>query len=69
MTNKEDKDVLICAMREYMKEDTDLIDELDQRLCEVTAQRDEAIERIDALVAEVDQWKRIAMDYAYDERE
>ena len=69
MTNKEDKDVLICAMRKYMKEDTDLIDELDQRLCEVTAQRDEAIERIDALVAEVDQWKRIAMDYAYDERE
>lgn len=69
MTNKEDKDVLICAMREYMKEDTELIDELDQRLCEVTAQRDEAIERIDALVAEVDQWKRIAMDYAYDERE
>jgi uncharacterized protein (DUF2342 family) len=56
-------------MREYMKEDSDLIDELDQRLCEVTAQRDEALDRIDALVAEVEQWKRIAMDYAFDETE
>jgi hypothetical protein len=69
MTTKQDKEVLIRAMREYMKEDGDLIDELDQRLSEATSQRDEALERIDALVAEVEQWKRIAMDYAFDETE
>ena len=56
-------------MREYIKEDGDLIDELDQRLSEATSQRDEAFERIDALIAEVEQWKRIAMDYAFDETE
>lgn len=69
MTTKNDKEVLIRAMREYMKEDGDLIDELDQRLSEATSQRDEALERIDALIAEVEQWKRIAMDYAFDETE
>ena len=69
MTTKNDKEVLIRAMREYMKEDGDLIDELDQRLAEATSQRDEALERIDALIAEVEQWKRIAMDYAFDETE
>jgi uncharacterized protein (DUF2342 family) len=69
MTTKQDKEVLIRAMREYMKEDGDLIDELDQRLAEATSQRDEALERIDSLVAEVEQWKRIAMDYAFDETE
>ena len=69
MTTKQDKEVLIRAMREYMKEDGDLIDELDQRLSEATSQRDEAFERIDALIAEVEQWKRIAMDYAFDETE
>jgi len=69
MTNKNDKDVLIRAMREYMREDNDLIDDLDQKLCEAVAQRDEALERIDALVAEVEQWKRIAMDVSYNETE
>lgn len=69
MTTKNDKEVLIRAMREYMKEDGDLINELDQRLAEATSQRDEALERIDSLVAEVEQWKRIAMDYAFDETE
>jgi uncharacterized protein (DUF2342 family) len=69
MTTKQDKEVLIRAMREYMKEDGDLIDELDQRLSEATSQRDEALERIDALISEVEQWKRIAMDYAFDETE
>ena len=69
MTTENDKEVLIRAMRECMKEDGDLIDELDQRLCEVTAQRDEALDRVDALIAEVEQWKRISMDYAFDEDE
>lgn len=69
MTTENDKEVLIRAMRECMKEDGDLIDELDQRLCEVTAQRDEALDRVDALIAEVEQWKRISMDYAFDETE
>jgi flagellar biosynthesis regulator FlaF len=69
MTTKQDKEVLIRTMREYMKEDGDLIDELDQRLSEATSQLDEALERIDALVYEVEQWKRIAMDYAFDETE
>ena len=69
MTTKQDKEVLIRTMREYMKEDGDLIDELDQRLSEATSQRDEAFERIDALISEVEQWKRIAMDYAFDETE
>lgn len=69
MTTKQDKEVLIRTMREYMKEDGDLIDELDQRLSEATSQLDEALERIDALVSEVEQWKRIAMDYAFDETE
>ena len=69
MTNKNDKDVLIRAMREYMREDNDLIEDLDQKLCDAVAQRDEALDRIDALVAEVEQWKRIAMDYAFDENE
>ena len=69
MTTKQDKEVLIRTMREYIKEDGDLIDELDQRLSEATSQLDEALERIDALVSEVEQWKRIAMDYAFDETE
>lgn len=69
MTTKEDKDVLIRAMREYMKDDSELIEELDIRLAEVTQQRDEAIDRIDSLIAEVEQWKRIAMDFSYDENE
>jgi uncharacterized protein (DUF2342 family) len=69
MTTKNDKEVLIRTMREYIKEDGDLINELDQRLAETTSQRDEALERIDALIAEVEQWKRIAMDYAFDETE
>lgn len=69
MTTKNDKDVLIRAMREYMREDNDLIEDLDQKLCDAIAQRDEALDRVDALIAEVEQWKRIAMDVSYDENE
>lgn len=69
MAKNNDKDVLIRAMREYMREDNDLIEDLDQKLCDAIAQRDEALDRIDALVDEVEQWKRIALDVSSYETE
>jgi hypothetical protein len=62
--NMDDVKLLIQTMRSQMRKDEELIEELDRNLVNALAQRDEALEMINSLTEELEQWKRIALDYS-----